>query len=41
MMEGVIMAMQDAGLNPSDYNLTSCNGREISWQWVKDGIIKG
>jgi len=40
MMEGVLMAMEDAGLNPSDYNLYSCNGREISWQWVKDGIIK-
>jgi len=40
MMEGVLMAMEDAGLNPSDYLLTACNGREISWQWVKDGIIK-
>ena len=40
MMEGVIMAMEDAGLNPSDYILTSCNGREISWDWVRNNIIK-
>jgi len=39
MMEGVIAAMQDAGLNPSDYWLSSCNGREMSWQWAEDGVI--
>ena len=39
MMEGVITAIEDAGLNPSDYWLGSCNGREISWQWVLDGIV--
>jgi len=39
MCEGVIAAMEDAGLNPSDYLITSCNGREISWQWAKDGIV--
>ena len=39
MMEGVIVAIQDAGLNPSDYWLGSCNGREISWQWVQDGLV--
>jgi ABC-type sugar transport system substrate-binding protein len=39
MCEGVIAAMQDAGLNPSDYLITSCNGREMSWQWAKDGVV--
>lgn len=39
MMEGVIAAMEDAGLNPADYWLSSCNGREMSWQWAQDGII--
>ena len=39
MCEGVLAAMQDAGLNPSDYLITSCNGREMSWQWAKDGIV--
>lgn len=39
MMEGVLAAMESAGLNPSDYWLGSCNGREVSWQWVKDGTI--
>ncbi len=40
MMEGVLAAMKDAGLDPSKYFLVSANGREISWQWVKDGVIK-
>jgi ABC-type sugar transport system substrate-binding protein len=40
MMEGVLAAIQDAGLNPSDYYLSAGNGREISWQWVKDGTIQ-
>ena len=39
MMEGVIAAIEDAGLVPSDYWLGSCNGREISWQWVQDGKV--
>ena len=40
MMEGVLTAIEDAGLNPSDYYLSAGNGREISWQWVKDGTIQ-
>jgi len=39
MMEGVLLAMEEAGLDSSDYWLGSSNGREISWQWVKDKII--
>ncbi len=39
MMEGVLAAMTGAGLNPSDYWLGSCNGREISWDWVKNKTI--
>ena len=39
MMEGVLAAMKDAGLDPSKYFLSAGNGREISWQWVKDGVI--
>lgn len=39
MMEGVLLAMEEAGLNSSDYWLGGCNGREISWQWVRDGVI--
>jgi len=39
MMEGVLMAMEDAGLKSSDYWLGASNGREISWQWVKDKVI--
>ena len=39
MMEGVLMAIEDAGLTSSDYWLFACNGREISWQWVKDKVI--
>jgi len=39
MMEGVLAAITDAGLNPSDYWLGVCNGREISWQWVKDKTV--
>jgi ABC-type sugar transport system substrate-binding protein len=39
MMEGVLAAITDAGLNPSDYWLGVCNGREISWDWVKAGTV--
>jgi len=39
MMEGVISAIEDAGLSPSDYWLGSCNGREISWDWVQKGKV--
>ncbi len=39
MMEGVIEAMEEAGLDLKDYWLGSGNGREISWNWVKDGVI--
>ncbi len=40
MMEGVLTAITDAGLNPADYALSAGNGREISWKWVQDGVIK-
>lgn len=39
MTEGVIAAMTDAGLNPADYWIGSSNGREISWNWAKEGTI--
>ncbi|MDR3225344.1 MAG: sugar ABC transporter substrate-binding protein [Clostridiales Family XIII bacterium] len=39
MVEGAIAAMKDAGLTTDDYWLGSCNGREISWQWAKDGVL--
>lgn len=39
MMEGVLNAITDAGLNPSDYWLGVCNGREMSWQWVTDKTV--
>ena len=37
MMAGVLQAMEEAGLNPSDYWLGSSNGKEKSWKWVQDG----
>ena len=37
MMDGVIQAIQEQGLNPSDYWLGASNGKEKSWTWVKDG----
>jgi ABC-type sugar transport system substrate-binding protein len=39
MVEGAITAMKEAGLTTDDYWLGSCNGREISWQWAKDGVV--
>jgi ABC-type sugar transport system substrate-binding protein len=39
MVEGAMMAMEEAGLTTRDYWLGSLNGREISWQWAKDGLI--
>ncbi|MGO9412634.1 MAG: substrate-binding domain-containing protein [Spirochaetia bacterium] len=38
MMKGAILAMQEAGLDPSKYWLGSSNGREDSWDWVTKGI---
>jgi ABC-type sugar transport system substrate-binding protein len=39
MVEGVIAAIEGAGLSPNDYWIGSCNGREISWEWAKKGRI--
>ena len=39
MVEGAINAMQAQGLSTDNYWLGSMNGREISWQWAKDGKI--
>ena len=38
MMKGAILAIQEAGLDPSKYWLGSSNGREDSWDWVSKGI---
>ena len=38
MLEGVIEAMEEAGLDVPSYWLGSGNGREISWNWVRDGL---
>jgi ABC-type sugar transport system substrate-binding protein len=40
MMDGVIQAITEAGLNPSDYWLGASNGKEKSWTWVADGTTK-
>ena len=37
MMKGAILAMKEAGLDPSKYWLGSSNGREDSWGWVSSG----
>lgn len=37
MMAGVLQAMEEAGLNPSDYWLGASNGKEKSWDWVENG----
>lgn len=37
MMDGGIQAIEEAGLNPSDYWLGASNGKEKSWKWVEDG----
>ncbi len=37
MMDGAIQAIQEAGLDPSDYWLGASNGKEKSWTWVKEG----
>ncbi|MDR1496618.1 MAG: substrate-binding domain-containing protein [Clostridiales Family XIII bacterium] len=39
MVEGAMLAMDGAGLTTENYWLGSCNGREISWGWAKDGKI--
>jgi ABC-type sugar transport system substrate-binding protein len=37
MLAGALQAMQEAGLDPGKYWLGSCNGKEKSWAWVKNG----
>lgn len=37
MMDGAIQALEEAGLDPSDYWLGSSNGKEKSWKWVEEG----
>ncbi|MDR0519418.1 MAG: sugar ABC transporter substrate-binding protein [Clostridiales Family XIII bacterium] len=39
MVEGAIAALGDAGLTTENYWMGSSNGREIAWQWAKDGKI--
>ncbi len=39
MMAGVLQAMEEAGIDPSDYWLGASNGKEKSWKWVKNGTI--
>lgn len=39
MLDGALQAMENAGLDPSKYWLGSSNGKEKSWQWVKDGKV--
>ena len=39
MVEGAISAMEQQGLSTDDYWLGSMNGREISWDWVSDGVL--
>jgi len=38
MLEGVVEAMEEAGLDTKDYWIGSGNGREISWNWVREGV---
>jgi ribose transport system substrate-binding protein len=38
MMAGVLQAMEEAGVNPSDYWLGASNGKEKSWDWVENGV---
>ena len=39
MVEGAISAMEQQGISTDDYWLASMNGREISWDWVSDGVL--
>jgi len=38
MMTGALQAMQEAGLDTSNYWLGASNGKEKSWNWVEKGI---
>lgn len=40
MMAGAIQALEEAG-RVGKYTLYSSNGKEIGWQWMKDGIMAG
>lgn len=37
MMDGALQAVEEAGLDPSDYWFGSSNGKEKSWDWVRAG----
>lgn len=40
MMAGAIQALEEAG-RLGDYTLYSSNGKEIGWQWMRDGVMAG
>ncbi|MCP4381923.1 MAG: sugar ABC transporter substrate-binding protein [Hyphomicrobiales bacterium] len=40
MMAGTIQAIEEAG-KQGEYALFSDNGKEIGWQWMKDGVMEG
>jgi len=39
MMDGCLNALKDSGLNPADYWIGSCNGRESTREMVKEGTV--
>lgn len=39
MLDGALQAIKNAGLDPGKYWIGSSNGKEKSWQWVKDGQV--
>ena len=40
MMAGTIQALQEAG-RLGEMSLYSANGKEIGWEWIKEGIMQG
>jgi ABC-type sugar transport system substrate-binding protein len=39
MLDGVLQAIENAGLDSSNYWMGSSNGKEKSWVWVADGKV--
>ena len=39
MVDGVLQAMEEAGIDPKPYWIGTSNGKEKSWPWIREGII--
>ena len=40
MTDGILTAMQEANIDAAEKVIVSSNGKELSWPWLRDGIVQ-